>query len=587
MGGHLGTVGEERTINVAGRTISLGRRRPSGDPSPLGRNLSLGTIGWLGATAVVIALWASAGDDGAAWWFGFDQGLTRWAEDLRTGWLVDIARAAQWLGSGIVIRTVLWLGVAVLALYRRWRHLFLTIGTTVLVQWSLERVAEALERPRPDVVEIIGRWEGYSHPAVPVAGLTVTLVALGYSLLPPGRLRARWFAFSGLLVGALGAARLVLGVDHVTDSVFAAIVAAAAAVAAFRLLAPEESFPVSYSGGKKAHLDVRGMRAIRIREALETQLLDQGGGMAKTMRNALRTQLGCEIVHCEVLEVAPFGLAGSGGSTPLRVTLEGRFSGEVFAKLYATNHLRSDRWYKLGRAILYGRLEDERPFSSVRRLVEYEDYMLRVMYDAGIPSPRPHGVVQLVPGREFLVATEFFEGAREIDQVEMTEEIIDDALGVVAKLWEAGIAHRDIKPANVLVQDGKVRLIDVAFGEIRPSAWRMAVDLANMMLLLALRSDAATVYERAVLQFSERDIAEAFAATRGLTMPSQLRSMLRERVGAGEDLLAEFRALAPECPPIAIQRWGLRRIGLAAGTLAGALTMAALVFQNLRGVDLL
>ncbi len=113
------------------------------------------------------------------------------------------------------------------------------------------------------------------------------------------------------------------------------------------------------------------------------------------------------------------------------------------------------------------------------------------------------------------------------------------------------------------------------------------MDLANMMMLLALRSDAATVYERAVLQFSERDIAEAFAATRGLTMPSQLRSMLRERVGAGEDLLAEFRALAPECPPIAIQRWGLRRIGLAAGTLAGALTMAALVFQNLRGVDLL
>ena len=40
------------------------------------------------------------------------------------------------------------------------------------------------------------------------------------------------------------------------------------------------------------------------------------------------------------------------------------------------SHVRADRWYKLGRTILYGRLEDEAPFQSVRRLVEYEDYAL-------------------------------------------------------------------------------------------------------------------------------------------------------------------------------------------------------------------
>ena len=50
------------------------------------------------------------------------------------------------------------------------------------------------------------------------------------------------------------------------------------------------------------------------------------------------------------------------------------------------NHVRADRWYKLGRTILYGRLEDEAPFQSVRRLVQYEDYALRLMRDAGIPT---------------------------------------------------------------------------------------------------------------------------------------------------------------------------------------------------------
>jgi hypothetical protein len=108
-------------------------------------------------------------------------------------------------------------------------------------------------------------------------------------------------------------------------------------------------------------------------------------------------------------------------------------------------------------------------------------------------------------------------------------------------------------------------LIDVAFVEARPTPWREAVDLANMMLCLALRSDPRLVYERAKRQFSVQEITEAFAATRGLAMPSQLRHMLRAQ---GRDLHAEFLDLLPERPaPVSIQRWTVRRIGLALGVL--------------------
>ena len=107
--------------------------------------------------------------------------------------------------------------------------------------------------------------------------------------------------------------------------------------------------------------------------------------------------------------------------------------------------------------------------------------------------------------------------------------MIDDGLGIIRKLWDAGLAHRDIKPANLLVRDGRMLLIDVAFVEARPTPWRQAVDLANMMLCLALRSDPQQVYERAKRQFTVEEITEAFAATRGLAMPSQLRHMLRAR----------------------------------------------------------
>src|SRR5436189_3967441 len=99
------------------------------------------------------------------------------------------------------------------------------------------------------------------------------------------------------------------------------------------------------------------------------------GGQA--IRHAVRDQLGLT-----VLEIKPVGLEGSGGSTPLRLKVEGDPDTYLFAKLYAKNHVRADRWYKLSRVILYGALEDEAAFQSVRRFVEYEDYTLRLMADS-------------------------------------------------------------------------------------------------------------------------------------------------------------------------------------------------------------
>ena len=202
----------------------------------------------------------------------------------------------------------------------------------------------------------------------------------------------------------------------------------------------------------------------------------------------------------------------------------------------------------------------KRRSSRSRRLVEYEDYTLRLMRDSGIPTAAPYGIVELTPEREYLLVTEFFDGAHEIGDAEVDDEIIDEGLALVRKLWDSGLAHRDIKPANLLVRDGHLLLIDVAFAQVRPSPWRQAVDLANMMLVLAVRTDAERVYERALRFFTPDEIAEAFAAARGVASPTQLRTVMKQD---GRDLLAQFRALAPPRRPISLQRWGPRRIGLA------------------------
>jgi hypothetical protein len=153
-------------------------------------------------------------------------------------------------------------------------------------------------------------------------------------------------------------------------------------------------------------------------------------------------------------------------------------------------------------------------------------------------------------------------------------------------MWDAGLAHRDIKPANLLVRDGHLAIIDVAFAQVRPSPWRQAVDLANMMLVLAVRTDAERVYARALAWFTPDEIAEAFAAARGIASPTQLRTVLK---ADGRDLLARFRALAPARRPIPLQRWSVRRITLAAAAalvlVLSAMTVAGIFTPQDQGTS--
>ena len=97
-----------------------------------------------------------------------------------------------------------------------------------------------------------------------------------------------------------------------------------------------------------------------------------------------------------------------------------------------------------------------------------------------------------------MLVTEFFDGAVEIGEAELDDELIDQGLRLIRQLWDAGIAHRDIKPANLMVRDDELLVIDVFFVQVRPSPWRQAVDLGNMLLVLALRTDPDRVYQRAL-----------------------------------------------------------------------------------------
>jgi tRNA A-37 threonylcarbamoyl transferase component Bud32 len=561
----LPEVGVRREVRVAGIRVAGRRRRPSGEKEPLRRDLRTSGKLWLVDGIIMILIWVSlfAFPATADWWTRQDTALLNRFVDIRSATLTSLADVIAILGSEWFLR-VLRIGTLLALIFvHRWRHFFAVILAILLVQATVEIVGHFVGRPRP-FVPMIGGWEGPSHPSGPVAGLSVTLAAMSYTLAAAGRTRRIALAVSGVLITALVLAQLYLGVDHPSDAIVAAFFPLGFTVVLFRWFAPESTFPVTWKRGVAAHLDVTGTRGEAIKRAVGDQL------------------------GLEVLEIKPFGLEGSGGSTPLRLKVVGEPDQYVFAKLYSSTHLRSDRWYKVARTILYGSLEDEVRFTTVRRLVEYEDYIQRLMSAAGVPSAEPFGIVELSPEREYLMVSEFLEGSEELTNAEIDDAIIDDALGVIRSMWDAGLAHRDVKPANVMLNNGRIVLIDVAFGTVRPSPWRQAVDLANMMVILALRTDAARVYQRALLQFAPEDIAEAFAATRSVTLPSQSRSSLAVlRKEQGVDIVEEFRRLAPPTEPISIQRWSPRRLGLAVGALILAVVGIAFIVSEFLGTGIL
>jgi tRNA A-37 threonylcarbamoyl transferase component Bud32/membrane-associated phospholipid phosphatase len=534
------------------------RRRPTGAAPPLPYRLRTSGIGWLVAALVLVGLTLAVFARGlrgpAVTVTVVDDAVVGWLADLVGPGLVGPLRGLVRIGSWWVLGTLYFGLLLVLLVLRRWRHLIVWVVASQLGSVIISLVMMAARRPRPFGVELRTSWGGWAMPSMPVAFLAATLVSLLYTLVPEGRWRnlGKWVAT--FLVAVVAVARMALGVEAPTDVLVGVGIGVALPLLAFRRFTPNEVAPITYRRGRAAHLDV-------------------GGARGQAIRRALADQLGL-IVE----DVQPFGLSGSAGSTPLRITVKGDPPRQLFGKLYAQNHLRSDRWYKLGRELLYGRLEDEKPFNSVRRLVQQEDYALRLMRDHGLPTPAPFGFVELTPEREYLLIAEFFDGTVELGEAQVTDQVIDDGLRIIRKLWDTGLAHRDIKPANLLVRDGRLLLIDVAFVEARPSPWRQAVDLANMMLCLALRSSPERVYRRALQFFTVEEITEAFAPLRlpglgrtplaalGLALPSQLRHMLRER---GRNLYAEFIRLLPSPPrPIRMQRWSARRVGLWAAILA-------------------
>jgi membrane protein DedA with SNARE-associated domain/membrane-associated phospholipid phosphatase len=139
-------------------------------------------------------------------------------ESLRTGWLVDVAKAITVLGSAAVVLPLAAICGILLAARRRWAELGVLVVGLGLTFAGVHEIKDAIDRPRPQggLVDVSGSSfpSGHAAYATFYVWLAVTIVMR----LRPGMTRGAAVVTSGIALTALvGLSRAYLDVHYLSD----------------------------------------------------------------------------------------------------------------------------------------------------------------------------------------------------------------------------------------------------------------------------------------------------------------------------------------------------------------------------------
>jgi membrane protein DedA with SNARE-associated domain/membrane-associated phospholipid phosphatase len=139
-------------------------------------------------------------------------------ESLRTGWLIDVAKAISVLGSAAVVLSLALVCAVLLGIGRRWAEVAVLVVGTAIVFVGVHELKVAVDRPRPGgaLVDTDGSSFPSGHAAY--ATLYVWLAVTVVLRLRPGMARGALLVTAGIALAALiGLSRVYLGVHYLSD----------------------------------------------------------------------------------------------------------------------------------------------------------------------------------------------------------------------------------------------------------------------------------------------------------------------------------------------------------------------------------
>ncbi len=275
-----------------------------------------------------------------------------------------------------------------------------------------------------------------------------------------------------------------------------------------------------------------------------------------------------------------------------RVRLAG--GGELFVKVVGRESwaaLLPVRLYQLAR---FRDIGQDRPFQSLRSVVEHEALSALKAHADGVPTARLTVVTEFPPDAMMMA----FEARarcrlRDLEPERRTPELLRSVWAIVARLQQSHTVHRRLNADSLLVDDdGDVVLVDFGAASLGVVGPALSTDVAEVLAATAAPLGPGPAVAAAVAGVGPAAVAAALPRLQPLALTPPTRAAIKA-AGCLDDLRAEVERVtgAPPSPIAELERVKARTVvtlamaGVALWTLIPQLVGMGTVWGELRRAD--
>ena len=283
--------------------------------------------------------------------------------------------------------------------------------------------------------------------------------------------------------------------------------------------------------------------------------------------SAIRRALGGSGLAVVDLEPAP----RDGSRTRYVATLTD--ASRLLVRVAVPSDRSADLLYRTYRLLRLKDIGDERPFTSLRRIVEHEALVSLQARDVGVRTPRLRAIAE-VGSESMLLAYDLIDGTdlEHCDDGRLDDAVLDRVWAQLVVLRTHRIAHRNLRLSNLrLDATGDPWVVDFGFSEVAASDDVLDTDLAQLLTALTLVVGPARAVDRAVATLGR----DAVAAALPLVQPGALSTATRDAFRHHSGLLAELRrTVADRCAVAEPEYAAIDRINKRTVLTVGSLALA-------------
>ncbi len=259
----------------------------------------------------------------------------------------------------------------------------------------------------------------------------------------------------------------------------------------------------------------------------------------------------------EVLQRLGYELAsveradGSRGFAGFRVLLtDGQ---RLFVKIVSRDSWAALLPVRMYRVVRFREVGPDRPFRSLRSIVEHEALCALKAHSDGVPTARLAAVTEFPPDA-MLMAFDArpFHRLSELDASRRTPQLLTSVWGIVAALQRSHTVHRRLNADAFMVDDdGGVLVVEFAEASLGVVGSALSTDVAEVLAATAAPLGAALAVEFAVAGVGPDALAAALPRLQPLALTGPTRAAVKA-AGGLDELRAEVqRVTGADAVPIA------------------------------------